>query len=184
MRTAIVLLSKPFNWWFSSLHDSALEIDIELNVFLVDVALQHYFYGLFFVLENCSVPKIWKVVPKMGHIIAPGWNEGLDLSFNWGHHHLHLVSIIYMDVSRPADYFIACYTMLTRPNKVETAVQGCNSWLSVWTLSCRCPVKLSTLYQPCIIVCYSFYFWLIRSFRDPKHKQAAFSFGVLCTYVI
>ena len=24
-------------------------------------------------------------------------------------------------------------------------------WLSVWTLSCRCPVKLST-YQPCIIV--------------------------------
>ena len=57
-----------------------------------------------------------------------------------------------MDISRPADYFICCYTVLTRPNKVETAVHGCNSWLSVWTLSCRCPVKLSTQYQPCIIV--------------------------------
>ena len=47
-------------------------------------------------------------------------------------------------VDRQADFFIACYTVLTRPNKVKTALQGCNSWLSVWTLSCRCPVKLST----------------------------------------
>ena len=30
----------------------------------------------------------------------------------------------YMDISRPADYFIACYTVLTRPNKVETAVHA------------------------------------------------------------
>ena len=35
-----------------------------------------------------------------------------------------------MDISRPADYFIACYTVLMRPNKVETAVHGCNCWLS------------------------------------------------------
>ena len=27
---------------------------------------------------------------------------------------------------RPAEYFTACYTVLKRPNKVETAVQGCN----------------------------------------------------------
>ena len=32
----------------------------------------------------------------------------------------------YMDVSQPTDHFIACYTVLTRPNKVETAVHGCN----------------------------------------------------------
>ena len=32
----------------------------------------------------------------------------------------------YMDVSQPADHFIACYTVLTRPNKVETAIHGCN----------------------------------------------------------
>ena len=47
----------------------------------------------------------------------------------------------YMDISRPADYFITCQTVLTRPKKVETAVHGCNCWLSVWTLSCRCPIK-------------------------------------------
>ena len=66
--------------------------------------------------------------------------ENLDLSFIWGHHHLSE----YMDISRPAEYFIACNTVLMRPNKVETAVHGCNCWLSVWTLSCRCPVKLLT----------------------------------------
>ena len=68
------------------------------------------------------------------------WAVGrdLDLSFIWGHHHLSE----YMDISRPAEYFIACYTVLMRPNKVETAVHGCNCWLSVWTLSRRCPVKL------------------------------------------
>ena len=38
--------------------------------------------------------------------------------------------------------FFCCDTVLTRPNQAETAVHGCNSWLSIWTLSCRCPVKL------------------------------------------
>ena len=41
--------------------------------------------------------------------------------------------------------FNTCYTVLTKLNKVETAVHGCNSWLSVWTLSCCCSVKRSTL---------------------------------------
>ena len=66
--------------------------------------------------------------------------EDLDSSFIWGHHHLSE----YMDISRSTEYLIACYTVLTRPNKVETAFHGYNSWLSVWTLSCRCPVKLFT----------------------------------------
>ena len=83
---------------------------------------------------------------------------------------------------QPADYFIACYTVLTRPIKVETAVHGCNSWLSVWTLSCRCPVKLSTWYQPCI-VCYSVYFWLIRSFTDPTFIGSIFVCGPLHHHV-
>ena len=34
---------------------------------------------------------------------------------------------------------------MRRLNKVETAVHGCNSWLSVWTLSCRCPVIVTFL---------------------------------------
>ena len=50
----------------------------------------------------------------------------------------------FMDISRPADYFITCYTVVTRPNNFETAVNDCNSWLLVWTLSCRCPIKLFT----------------------------------------
>ena len=40
---------------------------------------------------------------------------------------------------------LCCYTVLTRPSQVVTAVHGCNSWLSVWTLSCSCPVEVSTL---------------------------------------
>ena len=32
---------------------------------------------------------------------------------------------------------------LTRPKEVETAVHDCNSWLLVWTLTFRCPVKFS-----------------------------------------
>ena len=50
--------------------------------------------------------------------------KDLDLSFIWGHHHLHIVGFV--NISRPAEYSTACYTVLKRPNKVETAVHGCN----------------------------------------------------------
>ena len=32
----------------------------------------------------------------------------------------------FVNISRLAEYFTACYTVLKRPNKVETAVHGCN----------------------------------------------------------
>ena len=32
----------------------------------------------------------------------------------------------FVNISRTAEYFTACYTVLKRPNKVETAVRGCN----------------------------------------------------------
>ena len=32
----------------------------------------------------------------------------------------------FVNISRPAAYFTACYTVLKRPNEVETAVHGCN----------------------------------------------------------
>ena len=88
-------------------------------------------------------------------------------------------------IGRPSDYFITCYTVLTRPNKVGTAVHGCNSWLSVWTtLSCRCPVKLSTWYQLCIIVTFlvSLFFGWSDLLQIPG-KPAASSFAVLCIIV-
>ena len=85
---------------------------------------------------------IFPIVPCHAFCMWHYWpiGEDLDLSSIWGHHHLSE----YMDISRTADYFKACYTVLMRPNKVETAVHGCKCWLSVWTLSCRCPVKLFT----------------------------------------
>ena len=33
-------------------------------------------------------------------------------------------------IFRSTDYFITCYTVLTRPNKVETTVHSCNSWVA------------------------------------------------------
>ena len=66
----------------------------------------------------------------------------LDLSFVWGHHHLHLVGMNDQSISSVITSLLA--TPCWQTNKVETAVHGCNSWLSVWILSCRCHVKLST----------------------------------------
>ena len=59
-----------------------------------------------------------------------------------------------MDISRPPEYFIACYTVLMRPNKVETTVYGCKCWLQFelyHVIAPLSPVKLLTQYQPCII---------------------------------
>ena len=68
--------------------------------------------------------------------------------YNWDHspvlHCASLLRIIPHVISAQAlendddqsTSFITCYTeTLTKPKKVETAVHGCNSWLSVWTAS-------------------------------------------------
>ena len=75
-----------------------------------------------------------------------------------------------MDISRPAEYFIACYTVLMRPNKVETAVYGCKCWLQFELY--HVIARLLAQYQPCIIVCYSVYFWLIRSFFYDNYRNS------------
>ena len=90
-----------------------------------------------------------------------------------------------MDINRPADYFITCYTVLTRPNKVETAVHGCKSWLSVFILSCRSPDKLSTQYQSCITVYQLVFLFLAdqifyRSYVNRQHFRLR-SFASLCS---
>ena len=38
--------------------------------------------------------------------------------------------------------------------------------------------------KPCIIVCYSVYFWLIRSFTDPAFTGSIFVFDPLHYYVL
>ena len=55
--------------------------------------------------------------------------KNVDSSSVWGHH--HLIVSIYGYQSTSWLLHIACYAVLTRPNKVETAVHGCNCWLSV-----------------------------------------------------
>ena len=56
----------------------------------------------------------------------------LDLSFICGHNHLHLVD--YRPINQSLHYLL---------HRADQTQQG-NSWLSVGTLSCRCPVKLFT----------------------------------------
>ena len=121
--------------------------------------------------RNDMIHAIWIIPIALCHTFCLGHWPMLALKdLDWVSSEVITICMMWMMVwmvSRSADYFMTCYTVLTRSNKVETAVHGCNSWLSVWTLSCRCPVKLSTQYQPCFIVFLSNYFWLIRSFTVP-----------------
>ena len=72
--------------------------------------------------------------------------------------------------------FCVAYTLLTRPNQVETAVQSLHFWLSVWTLSCRCPVKAFHFYVVSALqfIVFVFYFWLIRAVSSSYVHQQHF----------
>ena len=66
------------------------------------------------------------------------------------------------------------YSLLTRPNQVETVVQSFHFSLSVWTLSCRCHVKFSVFYVVSALQLLSlyFYFLLIKAVASSYlHKQ-------------
>ena len=89
---------------------------------------------------------------------------------DFGHHHLSED----MDISRPAEYFIACYTVLMRPNKVETALSTVaiigfqfGLYHVVAPLSFLRSISLASLFV-------TFYFWLIRSFTDPAFTGSIF----------
>ena len=92
----------------------------------------------------------WILLIAWGYAFVALTNpENLDLSFTWGHCHLDLVD------DRPPSWLLNFLLLLHRADEneqVERAIHGCNSWLSVWTLSSRCPVKLSAQYQSCFIV--------------------------------
>ena len=90
-----------------------------------------------------------------------------------------------MDISRPAKYFIACYTVLKRLNKFETAVHGCNCIVGfqfglyhvVAPLTFLRSISLASLFV-------TFYFWLTRSFTDPAFTGSIFVCGPLHHHVI
>ena len=65
-------------------------------------------------------------------------------------------------ISRSTYYLITCYTVLTRPNKVETAIHGCSSSLSVvvFPLSFLRSICLASLFSSlngCILATVSEY---------------------------
>ena len=67
--------------------------------------------------------------------------KDLDLSFIWGHHHLHIVGLwISVDQLTSLQLATPYWRDPTKSKQLSTVA----IWLSVWTLSCRCPVKLST----------------------------------------
>ena len=68
-------------------------------------------------------------------------DKDLDLSFIWGHHHLHLVGLrISVNQLHTSQLATPCWRDPIRSKQLSTVA----IWLSVWTLSCHCPVKLST----------------------------------------
>ena len=83
--------------------------------------------------QKWAAYRIWKDLRPQKFPIVPchafcmwHWPIGknLDLGFIWGHRHLHFSGSV--NISQPAAYFTARYTVPKRPYKVETAVHGCN----------------------------------------------------------
>ena len=57
------------------------------------------------------------------HVTLANW-QGFGFEFHLGSSPSAFSGFV--NVSQPAAYFTACYTVPKRPNKVETAVHGCN----------------------------------------------------------
>ena len=93
----------------------------------------------------------WWPRMKLKSKFLPIWNfcqiwhwpigRNLDLSFIWGHHHLHLVGLwISVNQLHTSQLATPCWRDPIRSKQLSTVA----IWLSVWTVSCHCPVKLST----------------------------------------
>ena len=115
-------------------------------------------------------------VTRVLHMTLANWQEfGLEF-------HLRSSPSAYygfVNISRPAEYFTACYTVLKRPNKVETAVHGCNLAFSLDSIVSL--PRRSTAYHHCLLVSLFladqiFY----RSFADRQYFLLR-SFASLCS---
>ena len=84
-----------------------------------------------------------------------------------------------MNISRTAEYFTACYTVLKRPNKVETAVHGCNlafSLDSIVSLPHYAFYVVSALHHCLLVFLFLADQIFYRSYVDRQH----FRLRVLC----
>ena len=66
--------------------------------------------------SNCPLSRVL-------HVTLFNW-QGFGFEFHLGSSPSAFSGFV--NISQPAAYFTACYTVLKRPNKVETAVHGCN----------------------------------------------------------
>ena len=117
--------------------------------------------------SNCPLSRVL-------HVTLANW-QGFGFEF-------HLRSSPYMNISRPAEYFIVCYTVLKRPNKATqlstVAILGFQFGLYHVTapLSFLRSISLASLFA-----ILSIFGWL--DLLQILRLQAAFSFAVLFPYL-
>ena len=70
--------------------------------------------------------------------------KNVDMSFIWGHQHLHLVGMDDQSIAWLLHYLLHCVDE-TQQGRKGYPIHGCNYWLSVWTLSCRFASLFSSL---------------------------------------
>ena len=91
----------------------------------------------------------------------------------------------FVNISRPAEYFTACYTVLKRPNKVETAVHGCNlafSLDSIVSLPRQAFYVVSALHHCSLVFLFLADQIFYRSYVDRQHFRLL-SFASLCSTI-
>ena len=88
----------------------------------------------------------------------------------------------FVKISRPAEYLTACYTVLKRPNKVETTVHGCNlafSLDSIVSLPREAFYVVSALHHCLLVFLFLADQIFYRSYVDRQHFRLR-SFASLC----
>ena len=117
-------------------------------LFIFNMVWAWFFCGTAFVCPqfpyrgNDTILWTFPIVPCHAFCMCH-WPIGKDLyfSFIWGHHHLHIVGLwISVDQLNTSQLATPSWRDPTRSKQLSMVA----IWLSVWTLSCRCPVKLST----------------------------------------
>ena len=89
----------------------------------------------------------------------------------------------FVNISQPAENFTACNTVLKRPNKVETAVHGCNlafSLDSIVSLPRLASHVVSALHHCLLVFLFLADQIFYRSYVDRQHLRLR-SFASLCS---
>ena len=112
----IILLDKKFFWCLISFSKLSFQFVSVRSYLIAATTLYSGFFQLSLVTRfACDIGQLARI-------------------WIWVTSEVITILVSTMDISRTADYFIACYTVLMRLSKVETAVHCCKCWLSVWTL--------------------------------------------------